>query len=147
MEGMVKMRNKATNSVKNSFTKSSSVPIGSLPFGNFKDNIVKSPDGRFFQKKRWHWYNVAPSWKEIPASVAMASKASLNAPVANNVAGPMANNVAGPMANNVAGPVANNVAGPMANNVAGPMATQAAGTRKNRSLKKKSRKNRNRNRK
>lgn len=70
MEGMVKVRNtanKAGNSVKNSFTKSSAVPIGSLPFGDPKDNIVKSPDGKFFQKKRWNWYDVAASWKEIPA--------------------------------------------------------------------------------
>lgn len=73
MEGMVKARNaasKATNTVKNRFTKSSDVPIGSLPFGDPKDNIVKSPDGRFFQKKRWNWYDVAASWKEIPAPVA-----------------------------------------------------------------------------
>jgi len=120
-EGLTRARNaanKATNNVKNSFTKASTVPIGSLPFGDPKDNIVKSPDGRLFQKKRWHWYDVAASWKEIPA----------NAPVATSLA--------------IRAPAANSVAAPMANSVAAPMTTQTAGTRKNRSLKKKSRKNR-----
>ena len=79
MEGMVKARNaasKATNTMKNRFTKSSDVPIGSLPFGDPKDNIVKSPDGRFFQKKRWNWYDVAASWKEIPAPAGTSAATS-----------------------------------------------------------------------